>query len=316
MSEKMLDCEICRHSGQFPTYEVKEMMFGTGETFLYAECPSCKTLFLTNPPENMGDYYPKNYYSFGKLNENEYFKFSVSNLAKISLFRYRLGKSHFLGTYLAERNFDYFPWIDPAYMNFDSRILDVGSGNGHLLLNFARAGFKNLEGIDPFIPGDIEYKKGIKIKKADLFGFEGKYDLVMLNHSFEHMQEPEKVMKKLATLLDIGGTLLIRIPVAESEAWEIYREHWAQIDAPRHYFIHSRKGMDLLAKRSGLEVKKIFYDSDVFQFWGSELYKKGLAYSEGKKSFTNTQIQNWKNKARELNKKEKADMACFFLQKS
>lgn len=316
MSEKQLTCEICHHTGNFPTYQVKEMMFGTAEAFTYAECPSCKTLFLANPPENMGDYYPQNYYSFGKLNAEDYFRFSLSNLAKISLFRYRLGKSNFLGAYLAERNFDYFPWPDPEFMDFGSRILDIGCGNGHLLLNFARAGFTNLSGIDPFIPEDIDYERGIKIRKAGLFDFEGKFDLVMLNHSFEHMQEPEKVLQKLASLLAEGGTILIRIPIAESRAWEIYREHWAQIDAPRHYFIHSEKGMKLMAERTGLAVKKTFYDSDDFQFWGSELYKKGLAYSEGKKSFSKAQIQEWRKQARELNNSGRADMACFFLQKT
>jgi 2-polyprenyl-3-methyl-5-hydroxy-6-metoxy-1,4-benzoquinol methylase len=315
MSEKQFTCEICQHSGNFPVYKVKEMMFGTAETFTYAECPSCKTLFLADPPENMGDYYPKNYYSFGKLDAEKYYQFSLSNLAKISLFRYRLGKSSFLGAYLADRNFDYFPWLDPEFMNFDSRILDVGCGNGHLLLNFARAGFKSLKGIDPFIPGDIEYERGIKIYKKGLFEFGGKFDLVMLNHSYEHMQEPEKVMKKLASLLDYGGTLLIRIPVAESTAWEIYREFWAQIDAPRHYFIHSVGGMKILAERTGLLIEKIFYDSDEFQFRGSELYKKGLPLYEGENAFSKKQIKEWRKQARELNRTGKADMACFFLRK-
>lgn len=316
MSESHLSCDICGHSGSFPVYDVKEMMFGTAEIFQYAECPSCKTLFLVNPPENMGYYYPKNYYSLRGLDERSYFKWTPGNLAKISLFRYRLGKSNFLGAYLAERNYDYFPWVDPAFMNFDSRILDVGSGTGHLLLSFARAGFKNLEGVDPFIPGDIQYDKGVRIKKMDLFDFEGNYDLVMLNHSFEHMQEPEKVLKKLSSLLADKGTLLIRIPIAESKAWEIYKEHWAQIDAPRHYFIHSKKGMELLASRTGLAISKIFYDSEHFQFWGSELYKKGLPYSKGAEYFPNSQIKDWKKQARELNAQGKADMACFFLQKA
>lgn len=42
---------------------VPEMMFGTGESFDYATCRACGSLYLDAIPEDLGRYYVENYYS-------------------------------------------------------------------------------------------------------------------------------------------------------------------------------------------------------------------------------------------------------------
>ncbi|GBD90738.1 hypothetical protein BMS3Abin04_01457 [bacterium BMS3Abin04] len=65
------------------------------------------------------------------------------------------------------------------------------------------------------------------------------------------------------------------------------------------------------------------YDSDAYQFWGSEQYLKGIpmrdkrSYYENHEQsiFTKEQIKQFEVKATELNKKGEGDAACFYLKK-
>src|SRR5690606_8452268 len=132
-------------------------------------------------------------------------------------------------------------------------------------------GCKNLTGIDPYLKADI-ITPNVKIYKKHIEELTGKWDFIMLNHSFEHMENPMVILSKIHDILNEGGICMIRIPVSSSDAWEQYKENWVQLDAPRHIFLHSRKSMELLSKNVGLEIFNVFYDSGAFQFWGSEQY--------------------------------------------
>src|SRR6185503_2630804 len=98
----------------------------------------------------------------------------------------------------------------------DSRILDVGCGAGGLLLKLQREGFRSLLGADPFIQADIDYGNGVRVLKRTADNVDGQFDFVMLHHSFEHMPDPAASLRILAHKLAPKGTLLIRVPVADS----------------------------------------------------------------------------------------------------
>ncbi len=61
------------------------------------------------------------------------------------------------------------------------------------------------------------------------------------------------------------------------------------------------------------------YDSDDFQFRGSERYRLGLplepAESEEQALFSRTQILEWRRRAKEFNREERGDLATFYLKK-
>ena len=66
----MKKCIIC-NSKKLKPMRVKEMMFGTNETFEYMICNTCGSLGLSEVPKNLEDYYPENYYSFSNSNQNK-----------------------------------------------------------------------------------------------------------------------------------------------------------------------------------------------------------------------------------------------------
>jgi len=145
----------------------------------------------------------------------------------------------------------------------------------------------------------------------------------MFHHSFEHVADPLETLYFVKKLLSPNGTRLIRIPVVDSWAWENYGVNWVQIDAPRHFFLHSQKSMKILAKSAGFKIKEIICDSTEFQFWGSEQYKRDIplnsenSYSvnPSKSIFSKREIRIFKEKAKKLNSESRGDQVAFYLKK-
>jgi SAM-dependent methyltransferase len=240
---------------------------------------------------------------------------------------YQLNNSSILGR-LLERKYGhgFIPyWLLKSGLDIrhNSKILDVGCGSGGTLIQLERAGFTNLLGVDPFISSDIDYPNGIKVLHSSVDSINDSFDFIMLHHSFEHMKEQLRVLSKLNRLLPSRHYALIRIPI-RSHAWEHYGTNWVQIDAPRHLFLHSSESIKLLASQAGFEVSEIIYDSDEFQFWGSEQYAKDIPLmaedsyrvNPSKSIFSQTEIESYTVQADLLNQEKRGDQACVYLQKA
>ena len=210
-----------------------------------------------------------------------------------------------------------------AGITSDSRILDVGCGSGIFLYMLRNAGFTNTMGTDPYIHETTAYKNGLTIYKQAIHEMRGEWDLIMFHHAYEHVPDPLETLVSTARLLTPGGVCLIRIPVSSSYAWEHYRTNWVQLDAPRHYFLHTVASMSLLASQAGLTLDQVIYDSTEFQFWGSEQYQRDIplnapqSYKHDPQHsiFTPEKIAEYHRHAEELNQRGRGDKAVFCLRK-
>ncbi|WP_404827007.1 class I SAM-dependent methyltransferase [Ferribacterium limneticum] len=182
-------------------------------------------------------------------------------------------------------------------------------------------GFSYLEGVDPYVASDIDYANGVSVRKGEIDSVAGGYDLVMMHHSLEHVPDPVSTLTAIAKITNPQGCVLIRVPVVDCEAWDIYQENWVQLDAPRHLHLFSRKSIEALAKRCGFVVENVIYDSHAMQFWASEQYRKGISLrdprsvmTDAKSSiFSKAEIRTFGKRATLLNKSNRGDQACFFL---
>ncbi|AEL27062.1 class I SAM-dependent methyltransferase [Cyclobacterium marinum] len=300
----MKECEICQGS-EFKDIVAQERMYDTGDIFNYIECESCQALFLTDIPADLGKYYPSNYYSFGSFNR------SNALLALLKKLRY---EAFCRG--LSFHSPVYYDWLSPLSLNPKSKIADIGCGNGQLLAEMAYSGFKQLNGYDPFVKAAFS-SKNFSIYKKDFFEIDQKFDLVMFHHSFEHLPSPVEVFKKLVTILNPEGQVLIRVPVTDAQVWKEEHTYWFQLDAPRHLFIPNTKSMEILGERFGLELFNTTFDSMDSQFWGTALYKKGkpLVGTEIHQEFSRQELTEFRNKALQYNKLKIGDQACFYYKK-
>lgn len=316
-------CRICGHSAGNRIHDVREMMFGLGETFPYSECAHCGCLQLEHPPATMERYYPPNYYSLSS-SPMALFHSRLTNVSKRLRTLYAVTNRGLIGRLSYARSPDInLRSLAGTGTTTSSRILDVGCGTGLLLCMLRNAGFSHLLGVDPFIEASVTYANGVTVRKQSIHEVEGEWDVVMFHHSFEHVADPLRTMQSAARLLAAHGLCLIRIPVASSFAWQHYGVNWVQLDAPRHYFLHTVESMQLLASQAGLIVERVVHDSTEFQFWGSEQYAKDIPLMSDQSYrthpeqsiFSAADIRAFQARAAELNRQGNGDTAAFHLRK-
>ena len=105
--------------------------------------------------------------------------------------------------------------LDRASVSAGDRVLDVGCGTGRLFPYYLRRKVSSLTGID-VSPKMIEIAKrkfpeGITLICADAqeYGFEERFDRIVVYNAFPHFPDPEKMICSLAEHLNKGGTLTI-----------------------------------------------------------------------------------------------------------
>ncbi len=317
-------CRICENQTGNKEYKIREMLFGTKEEFLYFECSRCGCLQIAEMPEDMEKYYPSNYAPFRAGESGN----SIKQTLKIKRNRYALFHRGILGRiiYLLYYNVPFnVDIIKKLNINTDSKILDVGCGSGRFLLYpLSRIGCRNLLGVDPYIKADIS-NGSVKIIKKFIHDLPDNelFDVIVFSHSLEHIPDQRETLEKAGRLLSENGTCLVRIPLKSDFIWNRYGVHSVQIDAPRHFFIHTTNSFELLAEKAGLKIQDIEFDSTDFQFWGSEQYKRDIPYmadnsyfvNPKKSIFSKREIKRYKKMATELNLRKQGDQAAFYLVK-
>lgn len=277
-------CRICGAEGEFDTYLVREMMQGTKEEFPYFVCGRCQCLQIVSIPENLGDYYGNDYYSF-QVPENPNMQFT-------------------------------------APVTHMKKVLDVGCGGGAWPVQKAMEGWGNLYGCDPFLEKERHYGQRVTIYNCSIHEIEGEgtFDIIHMNDSFEHMTDPLEVLQSARRLLKPDGVLYMDIPTYPNIAFERFGTHWYQLDAPRHIFLHSKESINWLAKASGMKVMKIRYNSNDSQFVRSYFYQHGVPFFEQSellgKYFSRKDFEKFKEEAATWNEKEYGDHMEIYWQKS
>ena len=296
------------------------MMLGRRTKFIYQECQNCGCLQIAQFPADIADYYPSDYYSY--------------NLAtKGALKRWRRGlrrRAYFtdspLGrlwiSFMSNNQDHIFRIYQRLGVRLNQKILDVGAGGGTHVVELREAGVKGAIGLDPYLPQDKYWNDEVLVKKASLESMRGTFDLITFHHSLEHMESQLSALQHAKELLGPQGKILVRIPSVSSLAFERYREFWFQIDAPRHYFLHSHKSISLVAEQAGLKVTSLWCDSTPMQFIMSEQYKSDVplhdprSFARNKRTslFKRSQLDEFKKLTDEVNNSMRGDQICVVME--
>lgn len=309
-----MECPICGTDNDNRIFIVKEMQMGLREEFEYVECSNCGCLFIKEIPKNIDKYYDTNYAPhkhkkglFNRIAKKFYGLYIANNRLIKLIYKNNVTITTSFWNGLSEKKL-----IDK-----NSSILDVGCGDGDFLESFKEGGFKDLTGIDLFI-NDKNMSEDITIYKTSLEDFKSdkKYDLITSIHSFEHMDNQLINLKCFENLVSDNGIIVISIPIKSDFFWKKYGVNWYQIDAPRHFFLHTIESFKILCNKTNLSVVDIICDSLDTCIMNCEKYSRDISMRDDEWNtfkLDEKDMRKFKKQIDELNANNEADQAIFVL---
>ena len=150
-----------------------------------------------------------------------------------------------LGHRQIRRHLDLVHFITAEQIPLDSRVLDIGCGNGWLARRLQEAGFQEIGGCD-WKPGRPQFAPNIDYRQVDLnlTGLadyaDHSFDLVVCSDVIEHLENPSYMFREIERVLAPKGHIFFTIPNAFNffERTRILRTGNSsryQVEAPGQY---------------------------------------------------------------------------------
>lgn len=268
------NCLACGESRFSGFVTAREMRFGTRRAYRYGVCSNCSSLTIEPTSNATNADYSTDYYSLRSLG----FMHIISHvLTSKPSFDSRAPLRRFLARIdMVDAGLDS---VGQLNLPKETRVLDVGCGQGQLLRKLRAIGFTNLWGIDPYaVPYEAQ---GVSIRRGNLRSVRPdlRFGLIMFHHSLEHVPAPLDELSFAAERLEDHGMIFVRLPLKDA-FFEECRENWIGIDAPRHYMIPTKDGLSLLLKRGRFNIIESQVTASAQNLFLSKLSMKGIASND------------------------------------
>jgi len=140
------------------------------------------------------------------------------------------------------------------------KLLDVGCGNGALLLRMKRLGW-DVRGVEPdAVANDIARSKGLDVYQGDLqsAAYESQtFNAICMSHVIEHVHDPIGLLAECRRILKPGGILVAITPNAASLGHRLAQNTWFALDPPRHLMIFKASNLGRIADSGGFAVAQL-----------------------------------------------------------
>ncbi|MGV8150738.1 MAG: class I SAM-dependent methyltransferase [Candidatus Woesearchaeota archaeon] len=271
--DSMKKCPICESKKISFLMNSKDRLHAIKGTFTLWKCSQCSLVFL-NPrpsPKLLNTHYPKEYHAYASYPDTK-----KNNLA-IYLYNLYFGPNNSSISTLLQRII-FIPakhLLRGTLVRSGTKILDVGCGSGAFLYKMKKLGMKTY-GVEPSLEGCKTAKKmglDVRVGSVEDQNFPSNYfDVITLNHVYEHVNDPRKTLRELKRILKKGGILIMAFPNTSSLQFKTFGKYWASIDSPRHLHIYSPKTIRHLSKIEKFPLEKIRYISFPFGIQASTSY--------------------------------------------
>lgn len=239
----MYSCALCGKKSSIYICAKDENRRVTEICFDYLKCSSCKSVYISEIPEDLGKYYQDEYYRIP----------SIVRLKKIA--KKSIGKLETI-TRFASRG----------------RLLEVGPAFGVLAWQAKEFGFDvNVIEMDRRCCDFLQNYVDVNVVQSDSPHIAMKtmqsHDVIAIWHVMEHLPEPLSLLQAAAENLVAGGFLVVAMPNPESFQFKLMGSLWPHLDAPRHLRLMTANFFINKAKDHGLEAIYLTADDREARNW-------------------------------------------------
>jgi SAM-dependent methyltransferase len=203
----------------------------TGEAFHYRRCGRCGSLHLVDVPDDLGMYYPAEYFTLPDL---------AGLRAQAVPERWRMD-------------------LVAAHARPPGRLTEIGPGNGTFALQAVDAGYE---------VAVVERDERASVYLRDTVGVEvvrsaapeqvlpgmPPSHVIAAWHVLEHVPRPWDVVDAAAANLEPGGVLVVATPNPRALGLRLLGGRWPHVDAPRHLYLLDHEALVARADRAGLDL--------------------------------------------------------------
>ena len=185
----------------------------SGTTFRYVKCRQCGLVRLSNVPDDLGRYYPDEYYELPS-------RLRLERLARSDRFKIDL-----------VRRFAH-----------EGRLLEIGPAHGVFAYQAKQAGFDvDVIEMDARACDHLRQTVGVNAwctaEPHEVLSTAAPYAVIALWHVIEHVPDPWTLLRGAARALAPGGILIIAAPNPDAWQFSIMQSQWPHLDAPRHLYL-------------------------------------------------------------------------------
>lgn len=274
-TEDVPACPVCTGKEADELWILRDRLHGVPGRYRYVRCARCASVYQSPRvrDEDLHLCYPDAYYthsaaggessaSAGRSARDrirQWIRWAVQGGEAPGAPGRLLGRALAASRWLRERAF--FGLRDEVIPRSPrpGRALEVGPGSGWELHLLERLGW-NAEGVelDPTAAEQARRRAGVRVRIgdfADVVRPHERFDLIYLSHVFEHLPDIRRTLALFRRRLRPRGRVVLAYPNPQGAGARIWGSDWFAWEPPRHLVLPSLRGMRLLARDLGLEVR-------------------------------------------------------------
>lgn len=140
------------------------------------------------------------------------------------------------------------------------KLLDVGCGNGELLLWYQNHGWETM-GIEPSKRGAmIARSKGLQIIESTVEEAtlpDNYFDAITMVQVLEHLKDPKESLSKMYRALRSRGLILAGVPNFLCVDRQVLGSFWLPLEIPRHLYHFTPKSLQKVFEAGGFDILEI-----------------------------------------------------------
>ncbi|MCX5781731.1 MAG: class I SAM-dependent methyltransferase [Elusimicrobia bacterium] len=255
------NCCLCNNSTAKLFLTLPDHLFGVPGIYNLVKCTNCEHIYLNpRPTKKTVTLLYEKYYST-KEPETGIASKMRGNFLLRSIYHKLTGE--FLAEIIAKAS---------------GKVLDIGCGQGILLEDLKAKGCE-VYGVEINSgQAEIANKKKLNVVCGDIYQAhypDEFFDCIVMNHTIEHMPNPESILNDVRRILKPVGKVFINCPNVNSYSARIFKQYWAGWHIPFHFNYFSIDSIKQLANICKFDIISIRTATPGYRFLTSlDAYKK------------------------------------------